>query len=154
VTILEASPSAAGTTTAPCTAAARPAPARRHHRRRLPPGRGRVLDVAGVRVAFGAVQALDGVTLAVREGAFVGLIGPNGAGKTTFFNVLSGFVKPSAGSVRAFDEDLLAMTDFRRARWDDQSNRRIQACNQLALRFRKRRLILRAPQNCQNLIAH
>jgi ABC-type branched-subunit amino acid transport system ATPase component len=46
-----------------------------------------------------------------------GLIGPNGAGKTTFFNVLSGFVRPFAGSVRAFGEDLLAMPDFKRSRW-------------------------------------
>jgi ABC-type branched-subunit amino acid transport system ATPase component len=46
-----------------------------------------------------------------------GLIGPNGAGKTTFFNVLSGFVRPVAGTVRAFDEDLLGMAHFRRARW-------------------------------------
>ena len=46
-----------------------------------------------------------------------GLIGPNGAGKTTFFNVLSGFVRPAAGSVTAFGEDLLSMAHFRRARW-------------------------------------
>jgi len=54
------------------------------------------------------------VTLA---GGTCGLIGPNGAGKTTFFNVLSGFVKPVAGAVRAFGEDLLAMAAYRRARW-------------------------------------
>ncbi len=46
-----------------------------------------------------------------------GLIGPNGAGKTTFFNVLSGFVRPIAGVVRAFGDDLLSISDFRRARW-------------------------------------
>src|ERR1700735_4008432 len=46
-----------------------------------------------------------------------GLIGPNGAGKTTFFNVLSGFVRPASGGVTAFDENLLRMTHFRRARW-------------------------------------
>src|SRR5437660_635313 len=46
-----------------------------------------------------------------------GLIGPNGAGKTTFFNVLSGFVAPAAGTVRAFGEDLLTMAGYRRARW-------------------------------------
>src|SRR5512146_2147949 len=46
-----------------------------------------------------------------------GLIGPNGAGKTTFFNVLSGFVRPAAGTVTAFGENLLKMADFRRARW-------------------------------------
>ena len=67
---------------------------------RLPVGRDRVLDVAGVSVSFGAVRALDGVSLSVREGEFVGLIGPNGAGKTTFFNVVSGFVRPSAGRLR------------------------------------------------------
>ncbi|HVW31504.1 MAG TPA: ATP-binding cassette domain-containing protein [Acidimicrobiia bacterium] len=64
------------------------------------PGRGRVLDVAKVSVAFGAVKALDGVSLQVRDGEFVGLIGPNGAGKTTFFNVVSGFVRPSEGRIR------------------------------------------------------
>jgi hypothetical protein len=50
-------------------------------------------------------------------GGTCGLIGPNGAGKTTFFNVLSGFVKPAAGTITAFGEDLLKMADFRRARW-------------------------------------
>jgi ABC-type branched-subunit amino acid transport system ATPase component len=45
------------------------------------------------------------------------LIGPNGAGKTTFFNVLSGFVKPMSGRVTAFGDDLMAMPDFKRARW-------------------------------------
>ncbi|MCU1359439.1 MAG: ATP-binding cassette protein, partial [Ilumatobacteraceae bacterium] len=44
-------------------------------------------------------------------------IGPNGAGKTTFFNVLSGFVRPVAGTVTAFGDDLLAMPDFKRVRW-------------------------------------
>jgi ABC-type branched-subunit amino acid transport system ATPase component len=51
------------------------------------------------------------------SGGTCGLIGPNGAGKTTFFNVLSGFVKPVSGAVRAFGEDLLALAAFRRARW-------------------------------------
>ena len=50
-------------------------------------------------------------------GGTCGLIGPNGAGKTTFFNVLSGFVRPAAGNVHADGEDLLAMADYRRARW-------------------------------------
>ncbi|HVT67451.1 MAG TPA: ATP-binding cassette domain-containing protein, partial [Trebonia sp.] len=40
-----------------------------------------------------------------------------GAGKTTFFNVLSGFVRPASGNVRAFGQDLLRMTHYRRARW-------------------------------------
>src|SRR6202021_4035537 len=51
------------------------------------------------------------------EAGVCGLIGPNGAGKTTFFNVLSGFVRPAAGRVTAFDQNLLRMTHFRPARW-------------------------------------
>jgi branched-chain amino acid transport system ATP-binding protein len=99
---------------APAPVAA-PAPGRRPGRR-LPPGRGRVLDVRDVSVAFGAVKALDRVTLQVREGAFVGLIGPNGAGKTTFFNVVSGFVTPSAGRVRLAGQRIDGWSPARRAR--------------------------------------
>ncbi|MBV9579676.1 MAG: ATP-binding cassette domain-containing protein, partial [Chloroflexi bacterium] len=59
---------------------------------------------------------LDDVSLEFPTGT-CGLIGPNGAGKTTFFNVLSGFVAPASGSVRAFDTDLLGMPNYQRARW-------------------------------------
>jgi branched-chain amino acid transport system ATP-binding protein len=75
-----------------------------------------MIEVQDLAVRFGGVKPIDGMTVTFPEGT-CGLIGPNGAGKTTFFNVLSGFVKPAGGSVRAFGEDLLAMTDFRRARW-------------------------------------
>jgi ABC-type branched-subunit amino acid transport system ATPase component len=75
-----------------------------------------VIDVKELTVRFGGVIPLDGMTLTF-PGGTCGLIGPNGAGKTTFFNVMSGFVRPVRGSVTAFDEDLLALADFRRARW-------------------------------------
>jgi ABC-type branched-subunit amino acid transport system ATPase component len=75
-----------------------------------------VIEVDGLTVRFGGVTPLDGMTVAFPQGT-CGLIGPNGAGKTTFFNVLSGFVTPSAGAVRAFGEDLLSMANFKRARW-------------------------------------
>jgi branched-chain amino acid transport system ATP-binding protein len=75
-----------------------------------------VIDVADLTVRFGGVTSLDGMTVTFEEGT-CGLIGPNGAGKTTFFNVLSGFVRPTSGTVRAFGEDLLSMVHFRRARW-------------------------------------
>jgi branched-chain amino acid transport system ATP-binding protein len=75
-----------------------------------------MIEVENLEVRFGGVKPIDGMTVTFPQGT-CGLIGPNGAGKTTFFNVLSGFVKPVGGSVRAFDEDLLSMTDFRRARW-------------------------------------
>jgi branched-chain amino acid transport system ATP-binding protein len=75
-----------------------------------------VIAVDGLTVRFGGVTPIDGMTVTF-PGGTCGLIGPNGAGKTTFFNVLSGFVRPAAGSVTAFDRDLLRMADYRRARW-------------------------------------
>ena len=70
----------------------------------------------GLTVRFAGVTPIDDMSV-VFPGGTCGLIGPNGAGKTTFFNVLSGFVKPAAGSITAFGENLLKMADFRRARW-------------------------------------
>jgi branched-chain amino acid transport system ATP-binding protein len=75
-----------------------------------------MIEVSDLTVRFGGVTPIDGVSITFDAGT-CGLIGPNGAGKTTFFNVLSGFVKPASGSIRAFDEDLLRMAHFRRARW-------------------------------------
>jgi ABC-type branched-subunit amino acid transport system ATPase component len=75
-----------------------------------------MIEVEGLTVRFGGVTPLDDVSV-VFPGGTCGLIGPNGAGKTTFFNVLSGFVKPAAGAVRVFGEDLLGIPDYKRARW-------------------------------------
>ena len=75
-----------------------------------------MIEVEDLTVRFGGVTPIDDMTVTF-PGGTCGLIGPNGAGKTTFFNVLSGFVKPAAGSIRAFGEDLFKMADFRRARW-------------------------------------
>jgi branched-chain amino acid transport system ATP-binding protein len=75
-----------------------------------------VIEVSDLTVRFGGVTSLDGMSVKFEPGT-CGLIGPNGAGKTTFFNVLSGFVRPAGGKVRAFDSDLLSMAPFRRARW-------------------------------------
>ena len=75
-----------------------------------------MIAVDELTVRFGGVTPIDGMTVTF-PGGTCGLIGPNGAGKTTFFNVLSGFVRPTSGSVTAFDRDLLRMADYRRARW-------------------------------------
>ncbi|MGH2857919.1 MAG: ABC transporter ATP-binding protein [Solirubrobacteraceae bacterium] len=75
-----------------------------------------MIEVTDLTVRFGGVTPLDCMTATFEPGTN-GLIGPNGAGKTTFFNVLSGFVKPVAGHVTAFGEELLPMAHFRRARW-------------------------------------
>ncbi len=73
------------------------------------------LTIEGVRVSFGGNQVLDGVDLTV-DRDFTGLIGPNGAGKTTLFNVISGYVAPSAGSVRLRGTDVTGATQTRVAR--------------------------------------
>jgi branched-chain amino acid transport system ATP-binding protein len=75
-----------------------------------------MIEVSGLTVRFGGVTPLDGMDVKFEAGT-CGLIGPNGAGKTTFFNVLSGFVRPAAGTIEAFGENLVKMTHFRRARW-------------------------------------
>jgi branched-chain amino acid transport system ATP-binding protein len=75
-----------------------------------------MIEVNDLTVRFGGVTSLDGMSVTFETGT-CGLIGPNGAGKTTFFNVLSGFVRPASGTVRAFGDNLLAITHFRRARW-------------------------------------
>lgn len=89
---------------------------RRTRRKRLEPGRGRVLEVSEVTVEFGAVRALADVSLAVPRGSFVGLIGPNGAGKTTMFNVISGFVTPTRGRVRFCGRRITDWVPAKRAR--------------------------------------
>jgi neutral amino acid transport system ATP-binding protein len=59
-----------------------------------------LLEVERLSRSFGGVAALDEATFAVEEGSITTLIGPNGAGKTTAFNVISGFLKPDAGTIR------------------------------------------------------
>ena len=74
------------------------------------------LNVEGVTVSFGGVQALEDVTLAVHPGEVVGLIGPNGAGKTTLIDAITGYVRPQRGRVALGDADLSEEPAARRAR--------------------------------------
>jgi branched-chain amino acid transport system ATP-binding protein len=72
-----------------------------------------LIEAAGVHVRFGDRVVLESIDLAVPEGEFHGLMGPNGAGKTTFFNVLTGRVKPSRGSIRLDGKDVTGLSSHR-----------------------------------------
>ncbi|HEX8005998.1 MAG TPA: ABC transporter ATP-binding protein [Trebonia sp.] len=66
-----------------------------------------LLEIEGLSKSFGGVQAVRGCSFAVPEGHVVGLIGPNGAGKSTVVDLVSGFGRPDAGSVRLAGEQLI-----------------------------------------------
>ena len=59
-----------------------------------------MLDVTGLRKSFDGFQAVSGVSFTVPRGSISAIIGPNGAGKTTLFNLITGHLRPDAGSVR------------------------------------------------------
>ena len=65
-----------------------------------------VLSTRAITRDFGALRAVDGVTLDIGAGSITGLIGPNGAGKSTLFDVLTGMLPPTSGEVRLNGEDV------------------------------------------------
>ncbi|OYR78659.1 ABC transporter ATP-binding protein [Halorubrum sp. E3] len=67
------------------------------------------LEVEGLRKEFGGITAVDGVSFDVEEGTLTGLIGPNGAGKSTTFNLITGMLDPTAGTVRFNGEDITGL---------------------------------------------
>jgi branched-chain amino acid transport system ATP-binding protein len=75
-----------------------------------------LLNVARLSKSFGGLQAVRDFDLSVRKGEIVSLIGPNGAGKTTIFNLLTGYLKPTGGSVRFGERDVTGLRPFEIAR--------------------------------------
>lgn len=74
------------------------------------------LDIQDVRFAYGGVQALAGCTFEVTRGQVTGLIGPNGAGKSTLIEIISGGMRPQAGSVLFEEQDITGAGRTRVAR--------------------------------------
>ena len=68
-----------------------------------------LLETRNLTRHFGGLAAVNHVDLTVEKGEIVGLIGPNGAGKTTCFNLLSGFLRPTAGSIVFDGEDITGL---------------------------------------------
>ena len=74
-----------------------------------------MLAVESLSVTYGGLTALCEISLAVGSSQFVSIVGPNGAGKTTLFKAISGTLRPSGGSIRFEDRDLLAVAPSERA---------------------------------------
>ena len=65
-----------------------------------------LLRTIGLTKEFGALRVLDNIHLEIERGSLHSVVGPNGAGKTTLFNVISGFIKPTAGTVEFDDRNI------------------------------------------------
>jgi len=74
-----------------------------------------LLQIEDLRIAFGGVNALAGVSLEVKRGEIFSLIGPNGAGKTVLLNCISGLYKPQAGRILYDGNDIRALSPHQRA---------------------------------------
>ena len=75
-----------------------------------------LLEIHDLRKSFGGVNAVDGRDFHVKEGEILGVIGPNGSGKTTLFNLITGFLKPTAGKIHFQGKDIAGMRPHRIAR--------------------------------------
>ena len=75
-----------------------------------------LLEVREVRKSYGAIKAVDGVSLSVGLGEILGVIGPNGSGKTTLFNTILGQVAPNSGQVLFEGEDITGWPALRLSR--------------------------------------
>src|SRR4029079_12553763 len=75
-----------------------------------------LLELDGVSKSYGALKAVDGVSLSVEDGEALAVIGPNGAGKSTMFNLITGDVAPNAGRVMFGGADMTAMPPHARSR--------------------------------------
>jgi len=74
------------------------------------------LEIEGLTLAFGGVRVLQDISFVVEAGQVFGLVGPNGAGKTSLFNCMSGHYRPTSGSVRLDDKELLNAPAWRVSR--------------------------------------
>jgi len=75
-----------------------------------------LLELNGVSKSFGALKAVDTLSLAVEGGEALAVIGPNGAGKTTLFNLITGDIAPTRGRVLFVGADITAMPPHARSR--------------------------------------
>jgi branched-chain amino acid transport system ATP-binding protein len=75
-----------------------------------------ILSISGLTKSFGAVTVADALTFRVGSGEALGIIGPNGAGKTSLFNMITGTLQPTGGSISFRDKDITRMPAHARCR--------------------------------------
>ena len=73
----------------------------------------KILKIQNLTKNFGSISAVSNVNLEVEEGTIHSVIGPNGAGKSTFFNMISGVIPPSNGSVYYKDKDITGFESYK-----------------------------------------
>ena len=74
------------------------------------------LETRDLSKDFAGFRAVDRVSIVLDDGKVHALVGPNGAGKTTLFHMLTGFVRPSAGTIHAFGLDVTGLPPYRISR--------------------------------------
>ncbi|MCK1639570.1 ABC transporter ATP-binding protein [Bradyrhizobium sp. 157] len=75
-----------------------------------------VLVINGLRRTFGGLVAVNDLGFAVAQGEIMGLLGPNGSGKTTALNLISGVLRPDAGTIRLMGQNIAGLASYRIAR--------------------------------------
>ena len=68
-----------------------------------------ILETKGLVMQFGALRAIDHIDLSIEEGELRAIIGPNGAGKSTFFNLVTGFLEPTRGSIFLKGQEIIGL---------------------------------------------
>ena len=84
-----------------------------------------MLEVKNLKVHYGVIQAIKGISFEVNEGEVIALIGANGAGKTTTLQTITGMLKPSERARSFFEgQDIVKVPDIRSYRWEWRMCRR------------------------------
>ena len=79
-------------------------------------GNNQVLAGSNLRKVYGDREVVKGISIEVKRGEVVGLLGPNGAGKTTTFYMITGMIRPNAGTIQLYGTDITKFPMYKRAR--------------------------------------
>ena len=89
-----------------------------------------LLAIAGVSKYFGGVRAVEDVTVSIRRGEIMSVIGPNGAGKTSLLNMISGFYRPTSGTIVLEGRDITHCASVARSpHWAWRAPSRTSRCS-------------------------